>query len=103
MDERGFRRLGKRAPTTSFRIHRNHYETCAKIKQLVCPIFADVRMNGASAVLPDYDVPEHVVNAGLAMDTLADFAASFLGPASLRDPAADEQEAQEDVEGEERR
>ena len=58
-------------------------------------------MIDASAVLPENDVPEHVVNAGLAMESLADFAPSFLGPATLRDPAAAEPEEQEDVEAEE--
>ena len=65
------------AKLKAFRIRREHYETCAKIRQEVCPTFADVRMIDASAVLPENDVPEHVVNAGLAREILADFAPSF--------------------------
>ena len=77
------------AKLKAFRIRREHYETCAKIRQEVCPTFAHVRMTDASAALPEVDVPDHVVNAGLAMETRADLPPSFLWPPSLRDPAAE--------------
>ena len=67
----------------------------------MCQCFADVKLSDASAVLPENDVPEHVVNAGVGMETVADFAPSFLGPGSLRDPAAAEPQEQEEVQAEE--
>ena len=38
------------AELKAFRIRREQYETCAKIRQEVCPCFAHVRMTDASAV-----------------------------------------------------
>ena len=67
----------------------------------MCQCFADVKLSDASAVMPESDVPEHAVNAGVGMETVVDFAPSFHGPGSLRDPAAAEPQEKEEVEAEE--
>ena len=73
------------------------YIRCARLRQQVCPVFADVAIDEERArqQWPEPGVPPGIAEGAQAMDTLHTFAPNLDGPASMRAascqvPCADE-------------
>ena len=62
------------------------YIRCARLRQQVCPVFADVAVDEERVrqQWPSPGVPPGITEAAQAMDTLHTFAPNLDGPASMR-------------------
>ena len=71
-------------------VQREQYIKCTSLRKSVCPCFANVVIaeDRARATLPENGVPAAIVEAAMHMDTVEHFQPTFVGPASMRDPAA---------------
>ena len=71
-------------------VQREQYIKCTSLRKSVCECFANVVIaeDRARATLPENGVPAAIVEAAMHMDSVEHFQPTFLGPASMRDPAA---------------